>query len=76
MRAKLGLKPLQVENQSQSSAPKAGEAEPSGNKKYIDEKTSTEFEHVPASNIADLKQQKELRKKLEEQREKRKLLEK
>ncbi len=63
---------MQVESAEQ---PKKPEVSASGNKKYIDEKTSTEFEHKPAANIADIKQQKEFKQKLEEQREKRRLME-
>lgn len=70
----MGLKPLAVDSGNEKT--KSEELSSSGNKKYIDDKTSQEFEHVPAKNIADEKQQKEFKKKLEEQREKRRLVEK
>jgi hypothetical protein len=64
-----------VESAEQTAGKKGAEVAASGNKKYIDDKTSQEFEHKPAGNLADVKQQKEFKRKLEEQREKRRLME-
>ena len=63
------------ENESQS---KSNEAREGGAKKktYIDKDTNQEFEHAPAKNMTEVKEQKDFKQKLEEQREKRKLLEK
>ena len=43
----------------------------SGKKTYIDKDTNQEFEHAPAKNLARIKEEKELREKLQEQKEKR-----
>ena len=48
----------------------------SGKKIYIDKDTNQEFEHAPAKNLARLKEDKELREKLQEQKEKRMLTQK
>lgn len=72
LREKLGLKPLSVSENKSTSDPKSAD----GKKTYIDKDTNQEFEHVPAKNIAELKEQKNLREKLQEQKEKRQLVEK
>jgi hypothetical protein len=68
----LGLKPLSVSENKSTSDSKSAD----GKKTYIDKDTNQEFEHVPAKNIAELKEQKSLREKLQEQKEKRQLVEK
>lgn len=72
LRAKLGLKPLAVDEGSKEK-PKQDE---SGKKTYIDKDTNQEFEHAPAKNIAEIREQKEFKQKLDEQREKRRLADK
>lgn len=78
LREKLGLKPLTMsENKSTSKTNENNsKSGADGKKTYIDQDTNQEFEHVPAKNIAELKEQKSLREKLQEQREKRQLVEK
>ena len=77
MREKLGLKPLQVDNKSEGGGEKdkqTNNVSAEGNKIYRDKKTDEVFEHVPAKNQTALKEEKKFREKLEEQREKRKLV--
>ena len=75
----MGLKPLTVGDQR--AAPKEAEAgaTPDQVKKaantYIDQDTNTEFEHVPAKNLAAIAEQKKFKQRLDEQREKRRQLE-
>ena len=45
-------------------------------KKYIDKDTNQEFEHMPAENLGEKKEAKTFRERLEQQRERRKLLDK
>ena len=77
LRAKLGLKPLSSSENKQSESKSASSDDKSadGRKKYIDKDTNQEFEHMPAENLADKKEAKTFKEKLEQQREKRKLLE-
>ena len=42
-------------------------------KTYLDKDTNQEFEHAPAKNLAEIKEQKTLREKLREKREQREL---
>ncbi|CAF0842740.1 unnamed protein product [Brachionus calyciflorus] len=72
LRAKLGLKPLSLDESSKEK-PKQDET---GKKTFIDKDTNQEFEHAPAKNLAEAREQKEFKQKLEEQREKRRLAEK
>lgn len=73
LREKLGLKPLSINENKSTNDSKTNE---SGRKTYIDKDTNQEFEHKPATNMAEIREQKELREKLKEQREKRQLMEK
>jgi len=66
LRAKLGLKPLQVDSGQKTVSA-------TGNKIYRDEDTAQMFEHVPAKDLVALKEETKLREKLHEQREKRQL---
>ena len=75
----MGLKPLTVGDQKATpKEPEAG-ATPDQVKKaantYIDQDTNTEFEHVPAKNLAAIAEQKKFKQRLDEQREKRRQLE-
>ena len=82
MREKLGLKPLQLDNKNKASDggdnkdKQGNNVSAEGNKIYRDKKTDEVFEHVPAKNQTSLKEEKKLREKLDEQREKRKLVSK
>lgn len=73
LRAKLGLKPLLVDDKKPQTASTDPNKAPNT---YVDKETAEEFEHKPALNIAEVREQKEFKRKLEEQREKRRLLEK
>lgn len=75
LRLKLGLKPLSVSDNKVTESKPASNGE-QAKKTYIDKDTNQEFEHVPAKNMADIREQKELRQKLQEKREKRLLGEK
>jgi U4/U6.U5 tri-snRNP-associated protein 1 len=72
------LKPLSVSDNKQTDAKASTSDDKSdgSKKKYIDKDTNQEFEHVPAENIGEKKELKTFKDKLEEQREKRKLLDK
>lgn len=74
LRAKLGLKPLAPNDNNKQ--PKTSEGSTSDKKTYIDKDTNQEFEHAPAKNIAEIKEQKDFKLKLQEQRERRRLMDK
>lgn len=77
LRAKLGLKPLTItDNKKSETTTTDSSADVNSKKKYIDKDTNQEFEHMPAQNLAEKKEAKTFKEKLEQQREKRKLLEK
>lgn len=76
LRAKLGLKPLSVDADKPTEQKNSNEQDSSKKKTYIDKDTNQEFEHIPALNIAEIKEQKDFKQKLNEQREKRKLMDK
>lgn len=76
LRAKLGLKPLSLDDNQEKSASSSSVTGDNEKKLYLDKKTSQQFEHAPAKNLAEVKEQKEFKKKLEEQKEKRRLVEK
>lgn len=77
MRAKLGLKPLSLsENKASNNNNKESSDGKAAKQTYIDKDTNQEFEHVPAKNLAKLKEEKELREKLQEQKTKRELTQK
>jgi hypothetical protein len=67
----LGLKPLKIDNQKNEEKSKTLSEE--GNKLYHDKKTDETFEHVPAKNQNDAKEEAKLRDRLNEQKDKRKL---
>ena len=67
---------MSVTDSKPSSSEAAKATDDKGVKKYIDKDTNQEFEHAPAINLTDKKEQKTFKEKLEVQREKRKLLEK
>lgn len=82
LRAKLGLKPLQVDSGPSKSTPAAASAsgdkntsdisdEETGNNKITDD--LGEFYHKPAANLTELKNAEKIREKIKERREKRKL---
>ena len=73
LRIKLGLKPLSLDDQNKE---KQKEDDQSGKKTFIDKDTNQEFEHAPAKNLTEQREQKDFKQKLEEQREKRRLAEK
>lgn len=60
LRAKLGLKPLSLEDSKSTN--KTDEKSKSDKKTYIDKETNQEFEHAPAKNLADIREQKEFKK--------------
>ncbi len=75
LREKLGLKPLTITDSNKPTTEtksKTGEIK----KTYLDQDTNQEFEHVPAKNMSEAKEQKTLREKLREKREQRELNEK
>lgn len=76
LRAKLGLKPLEVESSKGASTAKPSENESKEEGATSDKKHKDdwgEFYHKPATNIADLKNAEKIREKIRERREKRKL---
>ncbi|RNA29920.1 U4 tri-snRNP-associated 1 [Brachionus plicatilis] len=72
LRAKLGLKPLSVDDHNKEKQ----KENDSGKKTFIDKDTNQEFEHAPAKNLTEVREQKEFKQKLDEQREKRRLAQK
>ncbi len=62
MREKLGLKPLQLNDNKQAAESKSSTGQVK--KTYIDKSTNQEFEHLPAKNLAEIKEAKTLREKL------------
>ena len=73
----MGLKPLQIDNKSSSDGDKQpNSVSAEGNRIYRDKKTDEVFEHVPAKSQTAIKEETKLREKLDEQREKRKLVNK
>ena len=72
------MKPLSTSENTQSDSKAAATTDDgvTSKKKYIDKDTNQEFEHMPAENWGEKKEAKSFKEKLEQQREKRKLLEK
>ncbi len=68
----MGLKPLKVEGKGEETTNVSAD----GNRIYRDKKTEEVFEHVPAKSLTALKEETKLRERLDEQREKRKLVDK
>ena len=66
------MKPLQV---TDPNKPRSETKSASGEvkKTYLDADTNQVFEHVPAKNLVEIKEQKELREKLKNKREQREL---
>jgi hypothetical protein len=75
LRAKLGLKPLQIDKPADKTS-NNNNVSAEGNQIYHDKDTDQNFEHVPAKNVSVQKQETMLREKLNEQREKRLLQDK
>lgn len=75
LRAKLGLKPLQVESQPAAKKPSGAEKDTSDISEDDTKITDDlgEFYHKPAVNITELKNAEKIREKIKERREKRKL---
>lgn len=74
LREKLGLKPLTVTDPNKPVT-EVKTASGQVKKTYLDKDTNQEFEHVPAKNLAEIKEQKTLREKLKQKREQRELSE-
>lgn len=68
------MKPLQVNDNKPVTETKTSTGQVK--KTYIDKDTNQEFEHMPAKNLAEIKESKTLREKLREKRERRELDEK
>lgn len=74
MRAKLGLKPLEIESSTSASTHEAPRKDADGNQMHKDE--WGEFYHKPADNLAEKIQAEKLREKFRQKKEKRLLEEK
>jgi U4/U6.U5 tri-snRNP-associated protein 1 len=70
----LGLKPLEVSSDKPVNSTNKEKSNNNDDKKtYIDKDTNQEFEHAPAKNLTEIREQKEMRQKLQEIRERRQL---
>ncbi len=64
------MKPLKFDNEVKKED---GDKSADGNKLYHDKNTDETFQHAPAKNQGELKEETKIRDKLSEQKEKRKL---